>query len=451
MDSEDKPSAETGGQAEALPPKAVRAAAGQGRGLRRPARGAAAEQLRAVVEGLAAIAAPLATSVNDVLSRIASVARDLTGAEFCALGIGVDPRLQFDPWVFAGMTDEQAREIGRSPRPVCLLGAVPQENRTLRLADLHRDRRFCGFPSHHPDMGRFLGVPVRLGERSIGNLYLTNKVGGQAFGVVDQLIVEALATHAAVAVESARLYEEARRRAAELEEERHQRETFISVVSHELRGPITVLMGYADLLRGYERMPVERRERALRALGDETRLMNRLIADLLDTSRIQTDHFALEVAPVDLVELARRAVAAQQTAMPDHPVTLQAPPHLSVAADSARLMQVLSNLLSNAAKYSPEGSAIGIGISAADREAMVSVADRGVGIPPHQLQYLFRPYSRLHREHRVAKGIGLGLFVAKGIVEAQGGRIWAESPGADLGTTFYFTVPLSRRQGHSTG
>jgi signal transduction histidine kinase len=409
--------------------------------LQRPAHGKAAEQLRAVVEGLKAIAVPVATSVDEVLGRIATVARDLTGAEYCALGIGTDPQRQFDPWVYVGMTEEQAAAIGRAPRPVCLLGAVLKENRTIRLANTHYDARFCGFPPRHPSMGSFLGVPIRLGERTLGHLYLTNKAGASSFNEEDELIVEALAAHAAVAVESARLYEEARQRTAELEEERLQRETFISVVSHELRGPITVLMGYAELMAGFDRLPPERRERALKAIGDQTHLMNRLIGDLLDTSRIQTGRFAVEKATTDLAEIARQSVAAQQAVVTDHPIELLAPPSLTVEADEARIGQVMGNLLTNAAKYSPPGSRIWLRLSADEHEVVASVTDEGVGIAPEQMALLFHPYSRLFREHHTAKGIGLGLFVSKGIVQAHGGRMWAESPGPSQGTTFYFTLP----------
>ena len=410
--------------------------------LRRPARGGTAEQLRAVAEGLAAIAAPVATSVDAVLGRIAAVARDITGAEYCALGIGTDPYRQFDPWVYIGMSEEQAAAIGRSPRPVCLLGAVPRENRTVRLLHAQEDARFCGFPPGHPDMKSFLGVPVRLGERSIGNLYLTNKKGAVGFTEEDQLIVEALAVHAAVAVESARLYEDARQRTVELEEERQQREAFISVVSHELRGPITVLSGYADLLAGSAGLSAEQRQRGLKAIGDQARLMNRLISDLLDTSRIQTGRFTVEKEQIDLAAVARRTIAAQQAALADHEIRLQAPPSISLEADEGRIIQVLANLLANAAKYSPRGTNIRVQVRVDEGKAIVSVADEGIGIAPEQMPLLFLPYSRLYREQSVAKGIGLGLFVSKGIVEAHGGRIWAESPGPDQGTTFHFSLPL---------
>jgi K+-sensing histidine kinase KdpD len=314
------------------------------------------------------------------------------------------------------------------------------------MADLSQASEFCGFPKNHPPMRSFLGVPIKLNERSIGNLYLTDKTGASEFSEEDQLIVEALAVHAGVAVESARLYEEARRRTAELEEERQQRETFISVVSHELRGPISVLTGYSDLLPMWDRLPAERREMALRAIGDQARLMNRLIGDLLDTSRIQTGRFQIEPALADLADVARRVVEAQRAAANGRTVHLEAPAQLRLLVDESRLFQALTNLLNNAIKYSPEGSNIWVTVGADAGEAHVSVRDEGVGIPAEQMVNLFQPYSRLHRENPVAKGIGLGLFITKGIVEAHGGRIWAESAGPDQGACFRFVLPLRTRR-----
>lgn len=425
-----------------LPNHSRRAAAEVGR-LHPPAGGGTVDQLRAITEGLAAIAAPVATSVDEVLSRIAATAIALTGARYCALGIGTDPERQFDPWVFIGMSDEEARAVGRAPRPVCLLGAVPHHGHTIRLANVAESDQFCGFPPGHPPMRSFLGVPIKLNERSIGNLYLADKIDAPEFSEEDQLIVEALAVHAAVAVESARLYEEARRRAAELEEQRAQREAFISAVSHELRGPLSVLTGYSDLLPMWDRLPAHRREGALKAIGDQARLMNRLIGDLLDTSRLQTGKFQLEPGPADLAEVARRVVDAQRATAPGRRIELIAPPSLPLTADEARLAQALANLVGNALKYSPESGTVLVVVAAEGDEAKVSVSDQGIGFSPDQRDGLFLPYSRLHREQQVAKGIGLGLFITKGIIEAHGGRIWAESPGPGQGATFHFAVPLA--------
>lgn len=213
------------------------------------------------------------------------------------------------------------------------------------------------------------------------------------------------------------------------------------MVSHELRGPISVLMGYSDLLPMWDRLPPERRQIALRAIGDQARLMNRLIGDLLDTSRIQTGRFMIEKAPMDLADVARRVVAAQQATAPSRVIELEAPEHLLLTADESRLSQAITNLLSNALKYSPEGGNVRVTVHREGNQARVAVVDQGVGIPPEQMDSLFRAYSRLAKGVQVAPGIGLGLFITRGIIQAHGGRIWAESEGPGRGVTLQFTLP----------
>ncbi|MHB1417848.1 MAG: sensor histidine kinase, partial [Chloroflexota bacterium] len=114
-------------------------------------------------------------------------------------------------------------------------------------------------------------------------------------------------------------------------------------------------------------------------------------------------------------------------------------------ADEGRISQALTNLISNAIKYSPENTDIYVRVEQSNGEAQVSVSDKGIGLPPEQISLLFRPYSRLYRERRTARGTGLGLFITKGIVEAHGGRIWAESAGPNQGSTFHFTLPLQQQ------
>lgn len=400
------------------------------------------ERLCAITACMAAIAAPVTTSVHDVLQRIADAARELVGAEYCALGIGIRPTTRFQPWVYSGISEEQAQAIGHYPRPVGFLGAVPQSNQTIRVPDLTQDPRFQGWPTHHPDMRSFLGVPIRIGERGIGNLYLTNKMGADEFSPEDQLIAETLAVHAGVTMESARLYEEARQRTAELEEEKIRRETFVSAVAHELRNPLTIIIGSADLLRLQgERVDAERRRRTMETIADQGRHLSRLAADLLEASQITSGRFSIEKDSIDLVEVARSIVEGQSHSS-KHTLVLEAPEALTGIWDRDRIAQAITNLVSNAIKYSPEGTTVRVEIRRQASEALVRVCDQGPGIAREEIPLLFQAYSRFYRQSK-ARGLGLGLHITKGIVEAHGGRIWVESPGRDLGSSFCFTLPLS--------
>src|SRR5262245_4337852 len=153
-----------------------------------------------------AVASVPEASVRAVLQAIAVQARHLTSAEFAAVGIGVDPKRPFDPWVISGISREQAMSIAGYPRPVGLLGLVARENKSIRLRDLREHPDHFRFLPDHPMMTSFLGVPLRYQGRAVGNLYVANKWGASEFTEHDQRLVEMLATKAGVAIETARLY-----------------------------------------------------------------------------------------------------------------------------------------------------------------------------------------------------------------------------------------------------
>ncbi|MBI4493843.1 MAG: PAS domain S-box protein [Chloroflexi bacterium] len=234
-----------------------------------------------------------------------------------------------------------------------------------------------------------------------------------------------------------------------LKELERLREEWTSVIAHDLRQPVTVINGYAGLLaRLMERHPaVPQEQQAVEHIRTSAHQLNRMIADLLDVSRIEAGRLALERQPQDLATLVRQVAERTAEVAAGHPVQVEvAEAPLPVEADPQRIEQVLGNLVSNAAKYGDPDTGILIEVRRRDTEVEVAVANHGPGIPPEDLPRLF---SRFHRARqaqaeRVA-GLGLGLYISKGLVEAHGGRIWAESaPGQT--TTFRFTLPLAAPQ-----
>jgi len=233
---------------------------------------------------------------------------------------------------------------------------------------------------------------------------------------------------------------QAQQRAESLEEEKEGRETFISLVAHELRSPLTVLSGYIQLLEQGKSNDETRRETALRKMREQSNRLKRLIDDLLDVSRIASGHFAIEPDTTDLAALARKAVEEAQSTTQRHTLRLILPEASLLGIwDRQRLAQVFSNLLSNAIKYSPQGGNIEVVIHCEDDGVQVVVQDQGAGLTSEEIDRLFQPYSRLDRT-RHAAGNGLGLYLTRGIIEAHGGRIWATSPGPDQGSAFTFTL-----------
>lgn len=229
--------------------------------------------------------------------------------------------------------------------------------------------------------------------------------------------------------------------AAELKEERDRRERFISAVAHDLRNLITPLTLATQLLAAPSRQTPEARERMLARLGRQTAAIQRLVSDLLDVSRLQTGHFTLFRQPTDLTRVARAVLEEQQELAAGHALVYEGPEHLEAEVDPERVAQVLTNLVGNGIKYSPEGGTVTVVLSHTRDTVDLQVVDQGIGLRQQDLQEVFAPYSRA-AEARSIRGLGLGLYICRAIVEAHGGTIEARSEGRGRGTTFRVRLPL---------
>jgi signal transduction histidine kinase len=237
-----------------------------------------------------------------------------------------------------------------------------------------------------------------------------------------------------------------RRKVAELEEEQGKREALIAMIAHDLGNPLTALAGYAQLL-GRPGLTSQQQERARATLVSEIGQLTRLVGDLVDRSALRDSWFRTTHEECDLLDLLRQQVELAQLVAPGREIALEAPDDaLRVTCDRQRLAQVVSNLLHNALKYAPTGP-IRLSVRVERDDVLISVTDHGPGIPPGQAEAIFEPGIRLGAADRwgIPGGHGLGLHIARGIVEAHGGRIWVEtSPGG--GATFRFNLP--RRSDH---
>ena len=226
------------------------------------------------------------------------------------------------------------------------------------------------------------------------------------------------------------------------EELERMRAEFLAMVSHELRAPLTSIKGSAATVLG---APTEMDPAVVtqffRIIEDQADHMHGLVADLLDIARIETGTLSISPEPADVNILVDRAKTAFSSSGGRNRLAIDIDPDLPfVLADRRRIIQVLVNLLSNAARHSPKSSVIRVSVVPDDVHVAVSVTDEGRGIPAESLPHLFRKFSRVHYEEQ-GSDTGLGLAVCKGIVEAHGGRIWAESEGPGLGARFTFTIP----------
>ena len=279
-------------------------------------------------------------------------------------------------------------------------------------------------------------VPLVTSGKPLGALTLVTSGSGRRFGVADLSLAADLARRAAVVVEHARLFHEA-------QQATRARDDVLAVVAHDLRNPLnTVTMAVNLMLEAtpIERVQERRQVEIVRRAADR---MNRMIQDLLDVKRMESGRLTIELRPEspatlinDTVDMLR-PLAAGSTIRLDTSIEENLPP---VMADAARIQQVLSNLVGNAVKFTPRDGRVTVCAERLREEVRFCVIDTGPGIPAEQLPHIFGRFWQAKTSDR--RGIGLGLAIAKGIVEAHNGRIWVESH-VGLGSTFYFTLPIA--------
>ncbi|MBI2938909.1 MAG: HAMP domain-containing histidine kinase [Chloroflexi bacterium] len=222
-------------------------------------------------------------------------------------------------------------------------------------------------------------------------------------------------------------------------------EQFLSVIAHELRAPLTVILGYTELLRRSKtpRPPAE--ERAVEQITSNARRLNAMIGELVDASRIQAQRVAIQPQTVNLGEQVGHLLATSLAPLlGDRPVQVDVAPDVPpVWADPTRVDQIVTNLLTNAARFSPPTTEITVDVGRADDQVRLSVTDRGPGIPPEALPHLFTRFYQVPEPgggHH--PGLGLGLYIVKGLAELQGGSVGVQSE-VGRGSTFTVTLPVA--------
>jgi signal transduction histidine kinase len=283
------------------------------------------------------------------------------------------------------------------------------------------------------------------GARTLVFLPLVSR--GQTIGIAAAVSTEArpystedlplfgeLARRASSSIDSAALYRDSQQAV-------RAREEVLAIVSHDLRNPLGAVTLGASLLQSSPTLSDDDREQ-IDTIAVSAQRMSRLIADLLDVTRMEGGkRLPIDPAPTAIADLVREAeeLFRGQASVASVSIEYEMTPDLpAVLADRHRIMQVVSNLIGNSLKFTPPGGTIRVRATAGDGEVLFTIADTGPGIPHEHLQDIFSPYWQAKRTERM--GAGLGLPIAKGIVESHGGRIWAESePGK--GTSFYFTLP----------
>jgi signal transduction histidine kinase len=350
---------------------------------------------------------------DNTIRRIAAAAAEPFAIDGEGAGLRLDPR-----------GDHPVAAVMRTGQPVL----------SSDLPEAFRQRSAGAFVSG-------LIVPLITRGAPTGALTWLASAARPAYGVPDLSLAQDLARRCALAVDNARLYREARVAVT-------IRDEFLSVAAHELKTPLTSLRGYAQLLgREFDKGHVVNPDRARRAaltIQVQSDKLARLVAQLLDISRIQSGKLAVERREADLSQLVRDIVEGARTQLKDHTLVAHLPFELMLLVDPLRIEQVVTNLIDNAIKYSPEGGQIDVALTTrADTNGVqLTVRDRGVGVPLEHRPFIFERFYQAHAGGPLTSmaGMGLGLYISRQIVELHGGTIEADFPD-DGGAKFVVTLP----------
>ncbi|MCC6175459.1 MAG: GAF domain-containing protein [Chloroflexi bacterium] len=278
-------------------------------------------------------------------------------------------------------------------------------------------------------------------DRLVGVIYIFRHPSATRFEPSDLGLLDIFARQAAATIQQARLA------ASTLAEKRRlesMQSSFVSIVSHELQTPVAIIKAYAGTLARPDG-PWSRETviRVAHTIEEECDRLHRLVTDLLDISRIQAGRVAMSIGPVDIPDLAETIAERSRTRAPDYRFSTDFPASFPIVkGDREKLRQALVNLLDNAIKYSPAGTAIAIGGRVEPDYVVLFVRDQGIGIPREEQDRVFERFHRVDTGlSRSTQGVGLGLYITRAIVEAHGGQIWVESTGSGQGSTFYIRLP----------
>jgi signal transduction histidine kinase len=379
--------------------------------------------------------------LESVLERVARLAAELLGARYAAVGMLGPDRQSLESFTVAGLTEAEQLRIGDRPIGRGILGLLIREGRPIRLADLTTHPDSAGFPPHHPPMRSFLGVPIRSTREVIGELYLTEKIGGGEFSEEDEHLAVLLAIAIATAVENARLHTDRSLLLEEVQQLHRSRERFFAMVNHELRNALAAVYGWAEILvRRKDRVEVPR---AAYEILDSAEQAVALISDLLDLSRLDEDRLKPVMRNIECGSVVRGAVQRITPSAEERDIRIIAPPPgtgILCRTDSHRVEQILVNLLRNAVRHSPGGGVVRIGVTTSDAHVVFTVEDQGPGFEGENTEQIFDVYFTQAGEER--EGHGLGLPLSRRLARLLGGDLTGVNR-PEGGASFILTLPAT--------
>ena len=382
--------------------------------------------------------------LDALLQLITATATELLDCEAASILLydEKNPRLYF-----AAATGSDPAQLAEIPVPIenSLAGTIFRTNRHIILNDAEQDPRHYSMVSDHIKfkVKTLLGVPMPIRDRTVGVLEAVNKRDG-VFDERDATLLSVTAAHAAIAINNARLLRATQQALEKVKEANQLKSNFLSLASHELRTPLGIIIGYSTFLK--EDAQGELSDHANQVLT-AARQMRSILDEMNNLAMLKSDEMVLRLQRVPMQDLLVYAcdgineIASTRDqklvfAFPEEPF------HVNVDIDKTSLAFV--NILDNAIRFSPQGSDITIGTIKQGNQVMAWVQDHGIGIPVDKLQKIFEEFYQIEPPNtRRYGGLGIGLTIAKGLIEAQEGKIWAESEGAGNGSTFRVLLPTA--------
>ncbi|MFB0493899.1 PAS domain S-box-containing protein [Mucilaginibacter sp. OAE612] len=384
---------------------------------------------------------------ESILQKVTDATTQITGAAFGAFfynTINQDGEA-YMLYSLSGAPKEAFENFG-VPRNTAVFHRTFSGEGVLRVDDITKDPRYgqnaphFGMPEGHLPVVSYLAVPVISSSGNvIGGLFFGHPEAGVFLQEHEDFVVS-LASQAAVALDNSRLF-------TEVKELSQKKDEFIALASHELKTPLTSMSGFLQLL---ERKVIDVNRPFVAKAITQLKKLNALINDLFDISKIQSGKLQFYFEEFDFTALIKENLEAIREAYTSHEIYFDENAEMILEGDKMRLEQVLTNLVTNAIKYSPESDKIEVSVKKSETEVQVSVKDYGMGINEENISHIFSQFYRAKDVNRSITGLGLGLYITKEIIERHGGRIWVESEPRK-GSTFSFVLPLKKRNSINGG
>jgi K+-sensing histidine kinase KdpD len=374
---------------------------------------------------------------DQLLQFIIQAAADLLECEAASILLYDEKRGEL---CFTSATGSDPKELAAIPVPLdgSIAGTIFRENRSLIINQVDRDPRHYAMVDQQVKFQTrsLLGVPMCIRKRATGVLEALNKRKGE-FTQSDARLLEIIASQAAVAIHNARLVRALQNAYDELSRIDKIKSDFISIASHELRTPLGVILGYASFLK--EESQGQLSEHASQVLNSALQ-MRSLIQAMTNMNLLQMGSLEIDLQVIPIRQVLELAYVEALTAAEakDQRIELNFPQEaLYVHADGGKLLQAFSNILNNATRFTGEKGLIQINLTSNNEEVLVEIKDNGIGIPPGELENIFKEFYQVEDAMtRRYGGMGLGLAITRGLVALQNGRVWAESRGIGQGASF---------------